>query len=350
MPASDTRKKCPVTDLEVARNSCGILRMTLIAIIACILLPALSLFSPSAVMADQEEKKDDCGQEVLTGLKEHVHFLAGKIGPRNLWRNGSLEAAAGYIEWSFRQIGFEPQSLPFKADDLTVRNIEAVLPGLGEQDGLIIVGAHYDTVPGTAGANDNASGVAAMLETARLLSGRRFQKTVRFVAFVNEEPPFFKTGGMGSRVYARSLKKKGEKVEAMFSIETVGFYSDAPGSQHYPFPLGFFYPDTGNFIAFVSNMASGKLLDRSVELFKKRCGMPVEKLAMPSILPGIDWSDHWSFWQEGWPAIMVTDTALYRYDHYHMPSDTPDKIDFYRLCRVTEGLAAMTGELAGSVP
>lgn len=332
-----------------SRRVCRTSRVFII-VAACASLFAAALSCPPYAMAEQEQEQGS-SERVMAGLKEHVGFLAGRIGPRHMWREGSLDEVAEYIEKVFRQSGFEPRSLPYRVEDIEVRNLEAVLPGTDDEgDGMIIVGAHYDTVPGTPGANDNASGVAAMLETARLLQGRRFTKTVRFVAFVNEEPPFFQTENMGSRVYARSLRKDGGKVAAMFSLETVGFYSDTPGSQDYPFPLGFFYPDTGNFIAFVSNLPSGKLLDRSLEIFRENCDVPVQKLAMPALLPGIDWSDHWSFWQEGWHAVMVTDTALYRYGHYHAPSDTPDRIDYDRLSRVVLGLAALIGELAGPPP
>ena len=165
--------------------------------------------------------------------------------------------------------------------------------------------------------------------------------------FVDEEPPFFKSGEMGSRKYARRAKERGENVVAMFSLETIGYYSDRPGSQHYPPPIGLFYPDTGNFIGFVSNLGSRSLLHEVIASFRRHAQFPSEGLAAPAFIPGVDWSDHWSFWDEGYPALMVTDTAPYRYPYYHLAADTPDKVDFDRLARVVSGLRATLPDLAG---
>jgi Zn-dependent M28 family amino/carboxypeptidase len=163
---------------------------------------------------------------------------------------------------------------------------------------------------------------------------------------VNEEPPFYHSEEMGSRHYARRSRERGEGIHAMFSLETIGYYSDAPGSQRYPFPLGFFYPSTGNFVAFVSDLASRPLLHQAIASFRRHAAIPSEAVAAPAWIPGVDWSDHWSFGREGWPALMVTDTAPYRYPHYHAPGDTPDKVDYERLARVVTGLRGMLRELA----
>src|SRR5438128_912564 len=151
----------------------------------------------------------------------------------------------------------------------------------------------------------------------RLLAGRQLARTVRFVAFVNEEGPFFQTDAMGSWVYARRSHARGEQIVAMLSIETIGFYSDVAGSQHYPFPFGLFYPRTGNFIGFVGNIASRALVQRSLAAFREHTALPSEGVAAPGSMTGIGWSDHWAFWHEGYPALMVTDTALFRYAPYH---------------------------------
>jgi Zn-dependent M28 family amino/carboxypeptidase len=212
----------------------------------------------------------------------------------------------------------------------------------------VVVGAHYDSAVECPAANDNATGVAALLELARTFAGRKPRTTLRFVAFANEEPPFFQTEEMGSMVYARSLAAHGEKVAAMVALETLGCYSDRPGSQKYPPLVGLAYPDRGNFVAFVGNLASRGLARKCVAAFRARAEFPSEGACLPGWIPGIGWSDHWSFWQAGYQGIMVTDTAPFRYAHYHQPTDTPDKVDFDRLARVTAGLAGVVEELAGA--
>ncbi|HWI40022.1 MAG TPA: M20/M25/M40 family metallo-hydrolase, partial [Verrucomicrobiae bacterium] len=226
----------------------------------------------------------------------------------------------------------------------------AVLPAATEGGGTVVVGAHYDTVPGSPGADDNASGVATVLELARRFRGRGGEHTIRFVFFVNEEPPFFKGELMGSRVYARWLRSRGEKVVGMLSVESVGYFSDARGSQSYPFPNPGLYPGTGNFIGFVSNLGSQPLLMRALRSFRGRGSIPSEGLAAPGLVAGTDWSDHASFWEQGFPALMVTDTAPFRNPHYHTAGDLPERLDFRRMAEVAEGLAAVVEDLAGVRP
>ena len=220
------------------------------------------------------------------------------------------------------------------------------ISGTASPGDIVIIGAHYDTVPGCAGANDNTTGVAAVLELARLLSTRITDRTVRLVAFVNEEPPFFRTDLMGSRVYARRCRERDDNVVAMLSLETIGFYADEPGSQKYPFPFSFFYPDTGNFVGFVGNLGSRSLTRRAIRAFRESTQLPSEGLAAPAWIPGIGWSDQWSFWQEGYPGVMITDTAPFRYPYYHTPQDTPDRIDYDRFARVVMGVSRVVEVLA----
>ncbi len=280
-------------------------------------------------------------------LRGHVVALAGEIGERNIGRFGALREASDYLEQSLGDLGYAVTDQEYVADGMRVRNLEAELPGSGDS-GVIIVGAHYDSVTGSPGANDNASGAAAVVEIARLLWGKTYPLTVRFVLFANEEPPFFKTDLMGSLVYARGARQRGERIVGMLSLETIGYYSDAPGSQYYPFPLNFFYPSAGNFIGFVGNTASRKLVRRALATFRRTTPFPSEGAAVPAAIPGIDWSDQWSFWHEGYPALMVTDTAPYRYPDYHGPRDTPDRLDYDRMARVVAGLARVVAELATS--
>lgn len=225
-------------------------------------------------------------------------------------------------------------------------NLEIVFPGTDLASQIVLVGAHYDSVRGSPGANDNATGVAAVLELGQCLAGRKARRTIKLVAFVNEEPPNFWTRDMGSDVYARAARARGDDIRAMLSIETIGYYSDTPGSQYYPPILGWFYPDRANFIAFISNISSRSLLKRAEAAFRGASDFPLESLAAPVFVPGVGWSDQLSFWFAGYPAIMVTDTALYRYPWYHTAQDTPDKIDYERFTVVTQGLCGAIAALA----
>lgn len=279
-------------------------------------------------------------------LKAHVTVLAGDIGERNVWRPESLRRAADYIRSAWAAQGYTVAAQDYTIDGATWSNLEITRRGTNRPQEIILIGAHYDSIFGSPGANDNGTGVAALLALARRFAGERPERTLRFVAFVNEEPPFFKTERMGSRMYAQAARRRGDDIRAMFSLETIGYYSDAPGSQHYPPVISWFYPERGNFIAFVSNFDSRALMKRSVAAFRAHSNFPVEHIATFAAIPGVDWSDHGSFWIEDYPAVMITDTAPYRYPYYHSSEDTPDKIDYTALARVTEGLTQMALDLA----
>lgn len=281
-------------------------------------------------------------------LRMHVQTLAGKIGERNVWRPHALRAAADYLRHHWEVQGYRVSAHEVTFERGRWANLEVSRPGRQAPNEIVVIGAHYDSVSGSPGANDNGSGVAALLELARLFAARDVGRSVRFVAFVNEEPPFFRTGDMGSEQYARAARLKGEDIRAMLALETIGYYDDAPGSQHYPPFFSLFFPDRGNFIGMVSNFGSRALLKRAVAVFRAASNFPLESVATFGWVPGVDWSDHASFWNEGYPAIMITDTALYRYPYYHSVQDTPDKVDYARLARVTEGLAAVVEALAKS--
>ncbi len=294
---------------------------------------------------------------ILQSLKKHIAFLAGTLGQRNMFFPKNLESAAAYIEKSFRAQGYKVSShgyilqkgfssLPSGSKEHVPRNIEAEIPGDVYRDEIVLVGAHYDSVIGSPGANDNATGTAGLLEIGNFLSGKKLKRTIRLVAFVNEEPPFFATKNMGSYVYAQRSRERQENIIGMISLETLGYYSDKKGSQKYPFPLGLFKPDTGNFIGFVSNLRSKPFLNDFIKRFRDLVEFPSDGVAFPQIIPGIGWSDHRSFWKFGYPAIMVTDTALFRYPYYHSPEDTPDKIHHDRLARVVSGLLKVIEVLA----
>jgi len=261
--------------------------------------------------------------ELAGRLRAHVEALASEQ------RNVDLERPARYIEEQLAS----PKAQTFESGGRRVRNVETGA-------GTIVVGAHYDTVPGSPGADDNASGVAVLIELARM------GLPARFVAFANEEVPYFQSGEMGSHVWAARAAHAGEEIRAMLSLEMLGYYRNLPASQGYPPPLSWFYPDRANFIAFVGDVGSRALVRRAIASFRRHAHFPSEGVAAPAGLPGVTWSDHWSFRQHGYPAIMVTDTAFYRYPHYHLPSDTPEKLDYVRMARVTLGLAAVIKELA----
>ncbi|HEX2344198.1 MAG TPA: M28 family peptidase [Vicinamibacterales bacterium] len=298
------------------------------------------------------------GEETMLArrLTHHVAWLAGEIGERNVWRHDALREAATYIEREFEALrvpdgpaeagDYAVGSQTFNVQRRAVRNVEAEIKGALRPDEIVVVGAHYDSVSGSPGADDNASGVAALIELARAMAATRPARTVRFVGFVNEEPPFFQTRDMGSLRYAASSRERGERIVAMISVESVGYYAEAPGSQRYPFPFNLFYPSTGDFIAFVGNVGSRGLLHEALRSFRDHARLPSEGAAAPAWIEGVGWSDHWAFWQHGYPAIMVTDTALFRYPHYHTALDTPDKLDYPRMTRLVAGLSHVIEDLA----
>lgn len=283
-------------------------------------------------------------------LRQHVDVLARAIGERNIWQYSRLQRAAEYIEHELRGGGYATRRQTFDVSRLPVSNVEATSSGHTRADEIVVIGAHYDSVTGCPGANDNATGVAAMLELARRFATHPQSRTMRFVAFVNEEPPFFKTGQMGSAVYASEARRRGDHVTGMISLETIGYYSDVEGSQRYPGPIGMLYPKVGNFIGFVANVRSTCLLMRARRAFRRSTRFPVQAAAVPAAIPGVGWSDHWAFWQAGYRAMMVTDTAPFRYPWYHTPEDTPDKVDYDRLAQVVDGMEHVAAALAdGSV-
>jgi Zn-dependent M28 family amino/carboxypeptidase len=279
-------------------------------------------------------------------LKSDVQHLAGNIGERNLSRYPQLSAAADFIEKSFQQSGLKPRRDSYEVNGLASHNIEVEINGASPE--IVLIGAHYDSVFGAPGANDNGSGVAALLALARRFAGKQTHYTLRFVAFVNEEPPYFQTSQMGSFVYAGRCKARGDRIAAMISLETIGYFSDAPRSQTYPIAaLGAFYPKVGNFIGIVGNVRSRWLVRRAIAEFRKEGKIPTEGAALPAFIAGVGWSDQWSFWQQGYPGIMITDTAPFRYPHYHEATDTPDKLDYDRFALVVSSVQKLIVELAG---
>lgn len=283
---------------------------------------------------------------LAAALRAHVEHLARTIGERNTSRPEGLALARDYVSEQLAAAGLAVRSQGFDADGMRVENLIAEVKGGARADEIVVVGAHYDSAEGCPAANDNGSGVAALLALARAFAHEPQERTLRFVAFVNEEPPHFQTETMGSLVYAKSCRASGDRVTAMLSLETMGYFDDQDGSQEYPFPFGLFYPSTGNFIAFVGSFGSRAQVARATQVFRETTRFPAEGAALPGSVPGIGWSDHWAFWQAGYPGVMVTDTAPFRYPHYHRATDTPDRVDSVRLARVVGGVREVIRDLA----
>jgi len=299
---------------------------------------------PGESHAGEFKPLSDEERPLEAALRRHIVAIASR--EHNMEHPIALEAAAKEIERVLAALGYPVSAQRFSTPLGEARNIEVEIAGGALAREIVLVGAHYDSVAGSPGANDNGSGVAALLELARLMRDAKPARTLRLVWFVNEEPPYYKGEDMGSRRYARRSRARGENIVAMLSVETVGYYSEREGSQRYPFPLGFFYPARGDFLAFVSNLGSRALMHEAIMAFRRRAEFPSEGVAAPAFIPGVDWSDHASFWEQGYPALMLTDTAPYRYPWYHSAQDTPDKVDYARLARVVRGLRGMLAELA----
>ncbi|MFH1367847.1 MAG: M28 family peptidase [Elusimicrobiota bacterium] len=294
-------------------------------------------------------------RELKQNLLKTVKALSHDIGERNVYDNPKLEAARKYIAGEFRRCGYTPAEQTYRLNTefthinmIDCANIAAELKGSRKPEEIIIIGAHYDTLYGTPGADDNASGVAGLLELARLASkAGPYSKTVRFVAFANEEPPFFKTPNMGSTVYAKQLKKDKANVKAMICLEMIGYYSGAEKSQRYPLPvLKLFYPSKADFVSIVGNFSSFGLVSKTRSAFRKHSKFRVESITMFTYVPGIDFSDQYSFWKEGYKAVMVSDTAFYRNPNYHGASDTYDTLDYQKMAETVKGLHYVIYELA----
>lgn len=291
---------------------------------------------------------------IAANLNRHVTTIAAR--PHHTRDIKALAAAADYIERVLGDFGYSVASQSYRVDGVMVRNLEVRIPGRVKGAGTLILGAHYDSTDDGPGANDNGSGSAALLELARLLQGESQAADLRLVWFVNEEPPYFQGPDMGSVRYAKQVALAGERILGMLSLETMGYYRDDEGSQKYPHGImRMFFPGAGDYIAFVGNHTSRALVRRTVGAFRAQAAFPSEGLALPTDIGWLEhvseplgYSDHWSFWQQNVPALMVTDTAFMRYPHYHKASDTVDKIDFARLARVTEGLVGTIKALANS--
>lgn len=283
---------------------------------------------------------------LATALRGHVVAIASK--PHNLLYPAELEQAADYIAAHLRRLGYEVKEQRYVTrHGLASRNIWVEIAPMDGTAGWLVVGAHYDSAGNAPGANDNGSGVAAVLELARLFENWTPERRgVILVLFANEEPPYFRTDDMGSRRFAKLLADGKRSVSGMMCLETIGWFDDRPGSQEYPPPLSALFSNKGDFLAFVAMPGSRTFMHRVLGNFREVSPIPTIGGVAPSFIPGIDWSDHASFAAQSMPAVMITDTAPFRYPHYHEPTDTPDKLDYIRLAHVTLGVGHAVRRLA----
>lgn len=343
----------------MAEKSSGHTVLWIIVLVAVVLAVSLAWTAwmpgssiKGALPALTEQERDLAGR-----LEADVRALSVDIGERNAFTPGSMSRTVDWIDGRLREAGYTPERHAYQLGDgappslagREAENLVAEIPGTAKPEEVLVIGAHYDSVTGSPGANDNASAVAALLALAEWFRERPQARTVRFVAFANEEPPFFMSGDMGSQAYASSTRQRGERIGAMMSMDGIAYFSDEPGSQRYPAPgLDFIYSSRGNFIGFVTRSRDANLLRDAIGAFRRQASVPSEGAALPGWLPGVSWSDHWAFWQHDYPAFLVTDTLPFRDPHYHTPGDTAERLDYQRLARVVHGLKAVVARLAGS--
>lgn len=274
-----------------------------------------------------------------TTLYRHVKVLSAEIGSRSVYEYDRLNAAKDYIFASLKTMGYKPELQTYTYEGRSFSNIVVMIAGKEHSKETVLIGAHYDTYAVTPGADDNASGVALLLELCRLMKSDQPGRTIKFVFFTLEEPPVFRSAFMGSAVYAERARMNGENITAMICLDMVGYYNDRKGGQGFPLPfMSLFYPTTPNFLAIVGNLSSRRLANDVAESIRKTPGLTVETLSMVGFFPGIDFSDHRSFWKQGYPAVMITDTAFFRNPNYHGETDTIETLDFKRMEILLGGL------------
>ena len=332
--------------MQVNKSIASALAVTVVLVIAAAVFIASCIVMPGENPIGELEPLNEEQQQLAETLRTIVVKLADDIGERHYQEPLAYRQAGDFIDEQFRTHGMTPYAELF-GDKEQYRNIVAEHYGVQNPEEVVLIGAHYDTVWMTPGADDNASGVAVMLELAGKIVDMSLKRSVRFVAFANEEWPHYMTEEMGSLYHARRAYERGEQITAMFSLEMLGYYSDEPKSQNYPKPFSWIYPDVGNFIAFVSNYKSRTLLRHSLGLFRASGQMPAEGLAAPVMLVSdVRRSDQVAFWRYGYPGVMVTDTAGFRNFGYHNVSDVPQSLNYEHMSRVLTGLLEVIVSIA----
>lgn len=313
-----------------------VLLILVLGVIAALAYPVVKIKMSASVIHPEPRFIPASSEQALY---DHVHALSVVIGSRSIREYGKIREAEQYIRTFLdkQEIPFELQGYDHEGNRFN--NIVVSLDGDSRSEETIIIGAHYDTVSGTPGADDNASAVAVLLELCRALKDYRPERTLKLVFFVLEEPPAFMTPAMGSYVYAAQARERGENIVGMVSLEMVGYFNEAEGSQAYPVPgLNWLFPDRGTFIGVVGNVSSRELTLAVAEALKAGSGLPVEHLVALPFIPGIGSSDHGSFWKMGFRAVMVTDTAFYRNPNYHGEKDTIETLRFDKMSGLVRGM------------
>jgi len=322
---------------------CVFLLFLVIGIILAWPVVKVRWFSPAGALSTGGPDLEGAGAM----LYEHVRHLSVRIGSRSFYEYGKLEETKAYIRSTLEEMGYRPEMQDYEYEGRLFSNIIVTIGGSGTSGETVIVGAHYDTVPGTPGADDNASAVAVLLEMCRSLRREAPSRTLKLIFFTLEEPPHYNTRVMGSAVYARAAKARDEKIHVMLSLEMVGYFSDTEGGQSFPLPLmNLVFPTKPDFLAVVGDSESKELVKKIKDSVEKGDGVPVETLCASRWVPGVALSDHNSFWKEGYRAAMITDTAFYRNPHYHGPGDTIDTLNFQRMTGVLKGLVQAVRDLA----
>jgi hypothetical protein len=327
--------------------SFGFNKMKYLIILYTVCISVVPIYNSQAAKPSDDKRNSMIDiQETSERLKVHLKTLTVTIGERSVRFPKNINKTAEYIQSFYQGIGLQAWSEPYDYRGFEVANVIAEISSGPNPARRYLLGAHYDSVAGTVGADDNASAVAVQLETARnlkeLFDREKPDLSVKFVSFALEEPPAYRTRFMGSRVYAKKAKKEKEKIDGMICLEMVGYACYEPGCQNYPFPLGFFgYPKAGNFIGIVGNFKSGGFSKALITEFQKNIELPVVKLTVPFngwILPSVRLSDHASFWDQGYKAVMVTDSAFFRNPNYHTSADTMEKLDYRFMAELVESL------------
>lgn len=319
---------------------------TVVALLVFLIYPNYSVLKIKLTSTQQFTVPSPSWDKETLNLYNHVYYLSQIIGSRSFSEPSKIMAAHNYIFNILEEYGFSPELQDFTVKNNTFSNIILTLEGKSHPEEIIVIGAHYDTASGTPGADDNASAVAMLLEMARILADSTHRRTLKLVFFVLEEPPIFGTNKMGSRIFARQARENDMDIRGMISLEMVGYFSNRKGKQAFPLPLmSLFYSSTPDFIAVVGNLKSKSLVTQARNALEKGCTVPVETLSSPSIVPGVGLSDHASFWKEGYPAIMITDTAFYRNPNYHQSTDTFDTLNYETMAELLKGLIHMAENL-----
>ena len=338
-----TQSSVEVQWQEQAERRRRIIRFMLIALLIFVLLLFASWFWMTQPLFSRATPNSQRTVDP-SRLQAHVRKLSVELGPRDEGHIENLDRVAAYIKDEFSQTTSAVSEQAYRVQGKSYRNVIARFGP--ETEERIVVGAHYDTAGPLPGADDNASGVAGLLELARLLGQKQPTLQIELVAFSLEEPPYFRTTGMGSSVHALSLRNQNAKVRAMFSLEMIGCFSDAAGSQSFPVGvLGAFYPSTGNYIAVVGRLGDWSLVRRTKSAMRNASPLAVYSINAPSFVPGVDFSDQLNYWEAGYSAVMITDTAFYRNRNYHTSLDTEEKLDYQRMAMVVEGVYAAVTDL-----